>query len=301
MPVLDLIGREIEYHDIVGVDSDTLEAHNDGIVVVMLMRFHFSVMVLLLVLFRCFHDEEVAISNIKFVLPLDQEAALMWVLLVDSKEMVSKLSLPLVSEDKEALTVRSDGLNAGDSSLLINIEFLVAFGFGQINIQGIILGAEDELVLSFVENGILWSFIKLCGILVNCFDLFGFIIVVKFEDLFFREEKKSIRVILVKLKLHTCVFELPVSQFFNLKFSGAVHLENGDFEYLKLILDQLPSNGNTDLFLVRGNGLIEDLDAFIFIWNLPLLLDDSKIFVVINDNASFISHHISINRGKIFS
>ena len=135
MPVLDLLGFEVEHHDIIGVDSDTLEAHNDVIVVVRCMLIlNLSVMVLLLMLLTCFHNEEVAISDIKFVLPLDQEAALMWVLLVDFKEIVSKLFLALVSEDKEALSVRSDGLNAGDVTLFINIEFLVTFGFRQIDV-----------------------------------------------------------------------------------------------------------------------------------------------------------------------
>lgn len=34
MPVLDLVGFEVEDHDVVGVDSDTLETHNDVVVVV---------------------------------------------------------------------------------------------------------------------------------------------------------------------------------------------------------------------------------------------------------------------------
>lgn len=70
-----------------------------------MLILNLSVMVLLLMLLSSFHNEEVAISDIKFVLPLDQEAALMWVLLVDFKKIVSKLFLALVSEDKEALSV----------------------------------------------------------------------------------------------------------------------------------------------------------------------------------------------------
>ena len=183
MPVLDLIGFEIEYHDIVSVDSDTLEAHNDIVVDLSLLFLrNFSVMILLLDIFRCFHYEEVTISDIKFVLPLDQEVALCWVLLVNLKVIVTKLLLPFVSEDKEALTVRGNGLNAGDVSLLINIKLLVTFGLRQIDIHGIILGGDDELVLGFVENGIRNSICECVIILVNSFDIFSFIIVVKFEE-----------------------------------------------------------------------------------------------------------------------
>lgn len=272
MPVLDLLGFEVEYHDIIGVDSDTLEAHNDVIVVVRCMlTLNLSVMVLLLMLLGCFHNEEVAISDIKFVLPLDQEAALIWVLLVDFKEIVSKLFLALVSEDKEALSVRSDGLNAGDVTLFINIEFLVTFGFRQIDVQGIILGAEDELVLIFIENGIRWSISERIIILVNRFDLFRFIIVVEFEELVILEEKESIRVILIKLELDTGISELPVSQLFNLEFTSGVLLVNGDFGDRNLILDQFLSDGHTNLLLILRNGLIEDLDALITVWDLPLL------------------------------
>ena len=90
MPVLDLIGFEIEYHDIVSVDSDTLEAHNDiGVDDRFLTLDGLSVMVLLLVFFISFHDEEVSISDVKFVLPLDQETALVGVLLIDFKKIIS--------------------------------------------------------------------------------------------------------------------------------------------------------------------------------------------------------------------
>ena len=302
MPVLDLLGFEVEHHDIIGVDSDTLEAHNDVIVVVRCMLIlNLSVMVLLLMLLSSFHNEEVAISDIKLVLPLDQEAALMWVLLVDSKKIVSKLFLALVSEDKEALSVRSDGLNAGDVTLCINIEFLLTFGFRQIDVQGIVLGAEDELVLILVENGILWSFSEWIIILVNRFDLFRFIIVVEFEELVILEEKESIRVILIKLELDAGISELPVSQLFNLEFSRGVLLVDSDFGDRNLILDQFLSDGYTNLLLILRNGLIEDLDAFITVWDLPLLQDDAEVLVVIDDDIGFISHHISIIRSKILS
>ena len=95
----------------------------------------------------------------------------------------------------------------------------MTFGFRQIDIHGIILGTEDELVLSLVENGIHWSILKRLFILVNSFDLFRFIIVVKLEELIPPEEKESVGVISIKLELDAGISELPVSQFFNLEFA----------------------------------------------------------------------------------
>ena len=177
----------------------------------------------------------------------------------------------------------------------------MTFGFRQIDIHGIILGTEDELVLSLVENGIHWSILKLFFILVNSFDLFRFIIVVKLEELIPPEEKESVGVISIKLELDAGISELPVSQFFNLEFARGILLVNSDFSNLDLIFDQLLADGNTDLFLVLGDGLVEDLDAFVAVWDLPLLSDDAEILIVINNNIRLVSHHISIISGEILS
>jgi hypothetical protein len=88
---------------------------------------------------------------------------------------------------------------------------LVTLGFGQIDINGVILGAYDEFILSFVENGILRCNLKSLIIFVNGFYVFRFVIVVKLEKLIIFEEKKSIGVIFVELELHTGVRELPVT------------------------------------------------------------------------------------------
>ena len=88
---------------------------------------------------------------------------------------------------------------------------MVTLGFGQIDINGIILGAYDEFILSFVENGILRCNLKSLIRLVNGFYVFSFVVVVKLEKLIIFEEKESIRVIFVKLELHTGVRELPVT------------------------------------------------------------------------------------------
>lgn len=73
---------------------------------------NFAVMILIFVLFDGLHDEEVSISDIKLVLPLNQETGLLWALLVDLKEIVTELLIPLVGEDEEARSIRGDRLDA---------------------------------------------------------------------------------------------------------------------------------------------------------------------------------------------
>lgn len=155
---------------------------------------------------------------------------------------------------------------------------MLAFWFGQIDVNSIILGADDEFVLSLVENGHFWIILKWSIIHVNGLDFFGLIHVVKFEKLIFFEEEKSIRVVPVEHELRTGVSELPVSKFFNLKFAGtAVHFVDGNFGYINLILDLPLTDDNTKPLFILGNSLIEYFGASVTIWNLQLLLDDVKI------------------------
>ena len=186
--------------------------------------------------------------------------------------------LPFVGEDVEALAIRCDRFNVADASILIHIKFLLAFWFGQIDVNSIILGAYDEFVLSLVENGHFWIILIWSIIHVNGLDFFGLIHVVKFEKLIFFEEEKSIRVVPVEHELRTGVSELPVSKFFNLKFAGtAVHFVDGNFGYINLILDLPLTDDNTKPLFILGNSLIEYFGASVTIWNLQLLLDDVKI------------------------
>ena len=155
---------------------------------------------------------------------------------------------------------------------------MLTFWFGQIDVNGIVLGADDEFVLSLVENGHFWIFLKWSIIHVNGLDFFGLVLVVKFEKLIFFEEEKSIRVVPVEHELRTGVSELPVSKFFNLKFAGtAVHFIDRNFSYINLIFDLSLTDDNTKPLIILGNSLIEYLRPSVTIWNLQLLLDDVKI------------------------
>ena len=92
MPVIELFGFEINDHNIVSIDSDALETHDDVKFVFMLMTLNFSMIVHIIgLLVRCLHNKEVAISDIQFILPFDQKAVFEWILLVDFKEIIPKL------------------------------------------------------------------------------------------------------------------------------------------------------------------------------------------------------------------
>ena len=128
---------------------------------------------------------------------------------------------------------------------------MFALRFGQINIQGFILRAHDKLVLSIIEHGILWIKIERFVISVERFDIFGFILVIKFEQFIFFEEQQSIGVVSIELELDAGVSKLPVSQLLNLIFArGAIQLVNGDFGNVDLILDLPLSDDHTNLLFI---------------------------------------------------
>lgn len=178
---------------------------------------------------------------------------------------------------------------------------MLALRLGQVDIHGVILGAKDELGLLFVENGILRNFREWLLIFVNGLDIFRFIVIVKLEKLIILEEKEGIGVVSVELELHTGVSELPVSEFFNLKFAVGALLVDGNLGDLELIFDQFLSDSNTNLLLILGNTLVEDLDTLVAIWNLPLLSDDAEILVVVDHDVLLVGHHIGVDRWKVLA
>ena len=120
MPVFDKLGFEVDYSDVECVDTDALVADNDG---AFFYRSNLAVN------FNCtslFHNGHIAVTDVQLGRPVDEILIHFSVGIVDIdlNEIISKLTLLLVSQDIEVPIILNNVLDGSNFLFVIIVEFM---------------------------------------------------------------------------------------------------------------------------------------------------------------------------------